>query len=324
MLVSNILSVLVLLVILSAIEAKNPEVGEIYKGTRPLKAWINSANSMLCRTVDHQLTRDQCLSTLNSLVELENVLNRIDIDTMTTPKQLNYLLRNKSIRFYRNRWTNLIDTTSLIRKRKSLAENLLTILNTNMNGCMFDYLEKLTHISRQFEEHPALTAVFQDLIRNQILNCRDRITLALIKPLKLLGDDYINRMVNLYNENSNPTISDLGIQYLPGALARYIMNLDHPLLESIDIISTQGFAIMLEIYATEIVDVSSKVCSAGNPFLRLIASANYVFTNSPNDTRKKWIENMNNIVNFACMIESYDVIGIVPNILKEYKLLINT
>lgn len=256
---------------------------------------------------------DKCLSELWEILERERELNQKRIE-MSVWQPGRGQKGSRCINYYTFRWKLLVKLTSLNRKRKSLAANLIELIDNNSNACNPDEISKLANMSIiLFESRDGLRDAMLTVASKQMVNCQERLYNAISIPLTLLGLEDTERVLQLNEMFRNHGWAKIGLN-----LTNFLLALEHPLLSSLEPRDkTSAFHTVEAVYLGEILEPCSKVCAlgAGDNKTDLIK----FFLRDAVDQRRLELDNINQVIQSACLIVSIDVGNMIEEILKNFK-----
>lgn len=276
--------------------------------------WNVKAYSLFGLGVD--LSYEECHNQLEALVEQEKEVNRERV--LFPARYGNSHTGRKLIDYYIYRWKQVVRLTSLARKRKTLSENLLDLMNNSLNACSYDEINNLREIGAHFKTKIGLLNAFTKVLSNQVTNCQDRLDIALLNPFKLLGGEDVDRVMQLF-EIERATFNRLvGWQNLGNQLAKFLYTLNHPSFDSLNIWHSSARDIIRDVYLGEILDPCRKVCNLGEANKTVSKLITYLDW-APDDLRRVKLDKMFHIVEAACRFMNLDPHFVTAEILFNLK-----
>lgn len=312
MLVANILSVLLIFVGLLGVESRFEYKREdnAFKNWEQ-KGWLLFGGGFL-------VTYDECIRQLSALVEYEQEINKYGL--VFGPNKLNIYHNGKRMfNYYINRWFNLVNTTSLTRKNRTLTENLLQILDKHSNGCSTEEMDKLDKLIILFQTKHGLRQALTKVRLLMVSVCQERVYHAISNPFGLIGKDDIARVIQLSPIEELNKLKTIQTHKLGRKLAQFLRDLDHPSIMSLDPFDlVPAMNATMSVYQVEIFEPCSKVCNLGN-LSQVKFNLVTDFFNDTKDRRKTYLENIDKTVQTACYFAQIDARRMVANIYGHFK-----
>lgn len=257
-----------------------------------------------------------CKRMLGRLAMLEQLANR---DSWIQDNVIaRSLYRNSDVVNYKIFKRSLLLNTSLLRLPKSHAQNLLDLLENQNNGCSDQDFATLQAVR---DIHNTITTAYfalNGLIRGVALDCRHRFEFASDVKLNLMGIEDRLSVFNLYNAVQETVWSQFSFRpnvedQLTKGIATYLVNLDHPSLNEIDVINTQTLSLFLETYVMEIMLPVVKMCSLSRGLYDPSRTNQISFNKVSDQSRLSF-----RLFRFACQIHSKYKTGFVSQVFSQF------
>lgn len=161
--------------------------------------------------------------------------------------------------------------TSLLRKAKTLTENLIDILSAKHNGCSWDEISKVSNVQDIFERRSLIKISFDMVELEKTIRCfkdyarglegvsvlASRENVAIIDNLITKIDPKILQKFTL-----NPYDPNQGsIEMISDGIAKYMIQLEHPNLEEIPQTNlAETLSLLEQIFNSEIKEPASQLC----------------------------------------------------------------
>lgn len=218
-------------------------------------SWIFTSK----KVQDHPI----CLTMLRNLVRIEKSPG-FQIETSYSSTRLQRILSGKKFTNYVKSNGQFSKVTSL-RKVNSLASNLITLAEENVNGCDYDHLSKIHELRFPFAPKTTIQRYIRDSMMNLIPDCKIRFMSHIRERASLLGNRDIDRINEIYKSVTRSSIDmqfkiihytlDLTLDRLAEGISRYLIGIGNTALDQYD--SSEEFA---SIYQQEIWVPCDRLC----------------------------------------------------------------
>lgn len=182
-------------------------------------------------------------------------------------------------------WSKIIDETTLVRKPKTISNNLFDITSRH-NGCTEQDLSRMNRLGRLFDPGSHIYIIFQTLKDETLTFCllSYRNLMKLTNQLMSKEDyDIVVKLSELANWTGldDPSLAinkpeSVSIETLQKAIGSYLSGLDHPALDNIASMSpTQIQSTVEDIFKNEVYRPVSTLCLLLNPIRENISMLSY-------------------------------------------------
>lgn len=212
--------------------------------------------------------------------------------------------RSIKLRDYLRPSTKIVTETSLLRKVKSISQNLYEII-FNHNGCNPEEVSSINRLTGTFGYESRLGTIIQILKTNTSEYCSRNYQKLMHSTTRLLSRESYNAVVRLTQSIRIQPLNEWNI-YDPDSgiiesvsheMALYLLKSENPLLEDVDQMDTSELKSLIEqIYEDEIQAPNSSFCILINPIAEHISHINMKYINHFTYFQK--------LVDFSCNIAS--------------------
>lgn len=221
------------------------------------------------------------------------------------------------LNYFRDSWKFCVRTT-LLRKTKTLPENLFDILS-DKNGCSRVELAKMFDVRNIFEPCSLAQLSIDKVMASQARHCHLDYRKSLLAAIRLVGKENTLIMANLMVKLDNRALNDFvrrqydarprSIELLSRGIASYLAQLNHPDLSEIGANNLAEFESLLEeVYNIEIKEPARKLCQSTTGikgYFPWKKHKNLSPIERNKDTKFKKLIALENMLDFSCNIASF-------------------
>lgn len=191
------------------------------------------------------------------------------------PAELTQVNISSRVSNYFHDTTRVSAVTTLLRKTKFLSRNMIEIL-TGHNGCSYEEMFKYLQLVHLFEDKTRLRLALEMSLPKQMELCWSYYNLIMRRAVMLMSSNELERIGKLPMSIDSKALDDFvknglnsdeaSIELLASDIAKFILALDHPDLETIEpnkVTETQQ--IVSELYKIELQDLYTKFCDLVEP-----------------------------------------------------------